>query len=214
MWRGTKAAMIDAVARHFPPGTAASAIYFEERADGDPYQLRVFTYEYVEHDPVVVERDLRAAKPAGLNLIYERRVGQTWAMLNERKASWDQVRTDYANWWEVLHDLPPGVELPPEPGPPTLASVQPANVGPGDAMTLTGTDFDGGNAQVRILRESTLEEWFAGDVVVVDAATLTCTCPDMGAEDLFPVVSVVTDLGESAALPINYSTLNLEEGAP
>jgi hypothetical protein len=88
------------------PATPAEMLYFEERADGDPYKLRVFTYDYIEHDSVAVEAALQAAKPAGLILEYELRHGQTWAMLNDRCASWAEVNTVYPNWEAVLDETP------------------------------------------------------------------------------------------------------------
>jgi len=106
MWRGTRQAMWAAVRRFYPPGTPDAYIYFEERADGDPYLLRIFTYDFIEHDEEAVASALLHAKPAGLNLIYEVRVGQTWGMLKERKATWGDVKADYASWYECMHDTP------------------------------------------------------------------------------------------------------------
>lgn len=105
-WRGTKRGIVGAIMRFLPPG---SPVYFEERADGNPYELRIFTYNT---DPAT-EAQIREAIdhwiPAGLfPFIYEVRVGQTWGMLNERKASWAEVRDSYANWYEVMHDEPIG----------------------------------------------------------------------------------------------------------
>jgi tail protein P2 I len=106
MWRGTRAAMYAAVKRYYPPETPPEAIYFEERADGDPYLLRVFTYETWEHDPALVQQALLHEKPAGLNLIYEVRVGQTWGMLKQRKPTWGDVKADYATWGDVKLEAP------------------------------------------------------------------------------------------------------------
>jgi Phage tail protein (Tail_P2_I) len=105
-WRGTRPAMIAAVRRFLPPGTADQYLYFEERADGDPYRLRVFTYTFIEHDETLVRAALEAAKPAGLQLIYEVRRGQNWAMLNDRMASWAGVNENYESWDHVHHDEP------------------------------------------------------------------------------------------------------------
>lgn len=110
-FRGTRAGMIAEIRRFLPPGTPDSHIYFEERADGNPYKLRVFTYTFEDHDPELVRQALAFAKPAGLYPFeYEVRVGQTWAMLNHRKQNWAQVKADYANWYEVLHDEPIDIE--------------------------------------------------------------------------------------------------------
>ena len=101
--------MIAMIRRFLPPGTPDNFVYFEERADGDAYLLRVFTYS--AHTPPEIQERIRealaAAKPAGLYPIeYEVRVGQTWRMLRDRKENWAQVNADYANWYEVLHDEP------------------------------------------------------------------------------------------------------------
>lgn len=107
MWRGTRQAMTAAVRRFLPPGVADRYIYFEERADGDAYALRIFTYEFVEHDAEAIRDSLLHAKPAGLwPFEYEVRVGQTWDMLRRRKKTWADVNRDYANWREVHHDEP------------------------------------------------------------------------------------------------------------
>jgi hypothetical protein len=108
-WRGTRQNMIASIRRFLPPGTPDNFVYFEERADGNPYALRVFTYAM--HTPPEVEEQIRAAllaaKPAGLwPFQYEVRVGQTWRMLRDRKESWAQVNADYENWHEVLTDEP------------------------------------------------------------------------------------------------------------
>lgn len=108
MWRGTRANMIAAARRFLPPGMADYLLYFEERADGDPYALRVFTYEFVEHDPALVRAALSAAKPAGLTLDYEVRQGQAWFMLAEKMDSWADVTTGYESWWTVFQDEPIG----------------------------------------------------------------------------------------------------------
>jgi hypothetical protein len=181
--------MIDAVRRHLPPG-AEQWIYFEERADGDPYLLRVFTYEFVDHDPAAVEAGLRAAKPAGLNLIYDTRVGQTWAMLNERKASWEQTRLEYPTWWDVLHDAPPG------PGP-ELTAVTPATGGTagGTAVTLTGANLTGATELLFAAAPATA-------LTVVDAETATATTP-AGAEG--PVDVTITTPDGSATLAAGFT---------
>lgn len=88
------------------PPDPETTLYFEERADGDPYLLRVFTYTFVDHDPALVEAALQAAKPAGLTLIYEVRQGQNWNMLARRGLSWGEVSEQYASWHDVLTDEP------------------------------------------------------------------------------------------------------------
>lgn len=107
LWRGTREAMIAAVRRFYPPAHFdPSWIYFEERADGNPYQLRVFTFDFVEHDEAGVRAALQANKPAGLNLIYEVRHGQTWGMLRDRGLTWGDLVDEYGDWAGVLNGQP------------------------------------------------------------------------------------------------------------
>jgi hypothetical protein len=104
LWRGTRAGILAAVRRFLPEG---ASLYWEEFADGDPYQFRVFTFNTDAETEALIRDVLAHAKPAGLfPFEYEVRVGQTWGMLNRRKASWADVRASYANWAEVLHDEP------------------------------------------------------------------------------------------------------------
>lgn len=111
LWRGTREAMIAAVRRFYPPGEFdPSWIYFEERADGDPYLLRVFTFDFIDHDEAGVRAALQANKPAGLNLIYEVRVGQTWAMLRDSGRTWGELPAAYRDWDGVLHARPTSQE--------------------------------------------------------------------------------------------------------
>jgi hypothetical protein len=107
LWRGTREAMIAAVRRFYPPGQFdPSWIYFEERADGDPYLLRVFTFDFIDHDEAGVRAELQANKPAGLNLIYEVRHGQTWGMLRDSGLTWGQLEGAYGTWAGVLDGQP------------------------------------------------------------------------------------------------------------
>jgi phage tail-like protein len=103
-WRGTRRGITAAIAHLLPPG---APIYFEERADGEAYKIRIFTYTFSGGDEAAIRAAIHHQMPAGLfPFIYEVRVGQTWAMLNARKANWGEVRAQYANWYEVLHDEP------------------------------------------------------------------------------------------------------------
>jgi hypothetical protein len=109
VWRGTRAAMIAAVRRFFPPGFEAERwLWFQERADGDPYKLRVFTYTFVPGlDYDAVREALAAAKPALLYpFIYEVRRGQSYLMLERREGTYAQMRADYPDYAAVLSDEP------------------------------------------------------------------------------------------------------------
>lgn len=112
MWRGTRAAMIAAARRFMPPDAADNLLYFEERAaitgdeQIDAYQLRVFTYSFVDHDPALVRAALEAAKPAGINLTYEVRTGQAYFMLRRRVENYAEMRQLYPNYDAVRRDQP------------------------------------------------------------------------------------------------------------
>lgn len=108
LWRGTRSALIAEV-RRFLPDRWQNALYFEERADGNPYLLRIFTYSFVDHDEAAVRAALEFAVPAGLMLDYEVRDGQTWGMLNESHTSWGDVRDSYTNWADAFNARPIGV---------------------------------------------------------------------------------------------------------
>jgi hypothetical protein len=109
LWRGTRDAMIAAARRYYPPRYFDPAyVYFEERADGNPYLLRVFTYSFIEHDPELVRAALQGAKPAGLRLIYEVRRGQNWNMVRTVNDSWATLKDSYASWRDVLEAEPIG----------------------------------------------------------------------------------------------------------
>lgn len=111
-WRGTTANMIAAARRFLPPGMADLYLYFEERADGQAYHLRVFTYTFIEHDEQQVRAALEAAKPAGLVLDYQVRRGQNWNMLRTRSTAgmgpftWGDVNEEYESWEHVHTDEP------------------------------------------------------------------------------------------------------------
>jgi hypothetical protein len=111
LWRGTRAAMAAAVRRFLPPD---GTIYLEERAGGDAYAFRVFTYDFDEHDPALVEAALLAAKPAGLTLIYEVRSGQTYRMVRERHPTYADARAAYVNYEDMRlrRPIPSGGEEP------------------------------------------------------------------------------------------------------
>lgn len=81
LWRGTKSALIAAVRRYMTPG---GSLYFEERADGDPYKLRIFTYGFDTLDEAAIRTELLLNVPAGLLLDYDVRVGQTYGMASDR----------------------------------------------------------------------------------------------------------------------------------
>jgi hypothetical protein len=98
VWRGTKAAILDAVQRWLEPG---GLLYFEERADGDPYKLRIFTYTFDTLDEAAIQTELLNVIPAGLILDYEVREGPTWAQLHTSEGTWGAVKSNFATWRDV-----------------------------------------------------------------------------------------------------------------
>jgi hypothetical protein len=109
LWRGTRDGIINAVRRFLAPG---APLYFEERAvtpdhpEGDPYYLRIFTYSDSTLNQAAIEQELLHAVPAGLILNYEVRVGQTYGMLRDRCATYQDVKDMYPTYDDVRKDAP------------------------------------------------------------------------------------------------------------
>jgi hypothetical protein len=103
MWRGTKAAILAAVERYLSPG---GQLYFEERADGDAYKLRIFTYTYDTLDEASIRRELLAVVPAGLILDFEVRDGQTYGMVRDSGQTYAEVLAKYGTYDVLLNSLP------------------------------------------------------------------------------------------------------------
>lgn len=98
VWRGTKAAILASVRRWLEPG---GLLYFEERADGDAYKLRIFTYTFDTLNQEAIEVELLNVVPAGLIVNYEVREGPTWAQLKASDGTWGAVNANYATWRDV-----------------------------------------------------------------------------------------------------------------
>lgn len=109
LWRGTRAGIIAAVRRFVNPG---APIYFEERAvtpdhpEGDAYYLRIFTYSDSTLDEAAIRQELLNNVPAGLIVNYEVRIGQTYAMLRERCATYQDMKDMYPTYDDVRKDAP------------------------------------------------------------------------------------------------------------
>lgn len=108
IWRATRRQIIAAIRRFLPADTADRYIFIEERVGDDPYELRVFTYTFVPHDPAKVRAALLDALPVGRHLAYEVRRGQMYAMLRDRNGglTYDDVNAMYATYTAVHHDDP------------------------------------------------------------------------------------------------------------
>jgi hypothetical protein len=103
LWRGTKGAILAAVQRYLIPG---GQLYFEERADGDPYKLRIFTYEYDTLSETGIRAELRNVVPAGLIVDFEVRVGQSYDMVKDSGRTYDEVLAKYGTYDTLLNSLP------------------------------------------------------------------------------------------------------------
>jgi hypothetical protein len=105
LWRGTKSALLAAVRRYMTPG---GALYFEERADGDAYKVRIFTYGYDTLDEAAIRAELLLSLPAGLILDYELRVGQTYGMMRDRVATYADAKAAYPTYADMTTAPPTG----------------------------------------------------------------------------------------------------------
>lgn len=109
LWRGTRSALIAAVRRYMTEG---GSLYFEERADGDPYRVRIFTYGYDTVDEAAIRTELLLNLPAGLLLEYQVRVGQTYGMLRDRTdalaaPTYADMKAIYATYEDAHTARPP-----------------------------------------------------------------------------------------------------------
>jgi hypothetical protein len=105
LWRGTKQALLDTVQRYLTPG---GSMYFEERADGNPYVLRIHTYAYDTLDAVALENELLTHVPAGLILEYAMQEGMSYAELRHQAATYAAMRATFENYRAVVTYVPPG----------------------------------------------------------------------------------------------------------
>jgi hypothetical protein len=100
--RGTVAAMRAAALATM---SEAGYLVFRERA-GDPYVLDVISYADETPDPNATLQALLAQKPGGIVLNYSTATGQTYQVLNDTHASYDDVNATYAYYAAVLLDEP------------------------------------------------------------------------------------------------------------
>jgi hypothetical protein len=103
VWRGTKDAILASVKRYLSPD---GALFFEERADGNAYHLRIFTYTYDTLDETAIRNELLNVVPAGLILDYEVRDGQSYDMVRARFQSYAELKATYATYADVTSDVP------------------------------------------------------------------------------------------------------------
>ena len=104
LWRGTRAAITASVQRYLSDD---GLLYFEERAGGDAYALRIFTYTYnTGANEAAIRAELAQVIPAGLILDYEVRSGQSYAMVAQSGATYAQVRASYVNYTALASFIP------------------------------------------------------------------------------------------------------------
>jgi hypothetical protein len=109
LWRGTRDGIIAAMRRFLSPG---APIYFEERAvtpehpEGDAYYLRIFTYSDSTLDESAIRQELYNTVPAGLIVDYEVRIGQTYGMLRQRCATYQDMKDLYPTYNDAREDAP------------------------------------------------------------------------------------------------------------
>jgi hypothetical protein len=103
LWRGTKDAILDTVRRYLTPG---GSLYWEERADGDPYKLRIFTYTYDTLDQAAIHRELLGAIPAGIILDYQVRAGLSYHSLSAVVTTYTDLRASFASYTAVANYVP------------------------------------------------------------------------------------------------------------
>ena len=103
VWRGTKSSIIAALQRYVTQG---APIYFEERADGNAYHLRIFTYTNSTLDEAAIRAELLNQIPAGIVVDYEVREGQTYGMLKQHVATYADMKAMYATYADVRQAAP------------------------------------------------------------------------------------------------------------
>lgn len=104
--RGTPSAIRGAM-RQFLTGSRTTQIF--ERYQGNPYHLRVRTFEAETPNPAAVEEAVRDLKPAGIVLTYDVSTGQTYDELRLAYADYDAVQAAHATYDDVLYGIPPEV---------------------------------------------------------------------------------------------------------
>jgi hypothetical protein len=104
LWRGTREALIATIARYQTPG---ASVYFEERADGDPYKLRIHTYASETLDEAAIQKELLGHVPAGLILDYRIQTGMSYAVLRGMVVSYAEMRSRFATYEAVRTYAPP-----------------------------------------------------------------------------------------------------------
>ena len=98
VWRGTKGAILAGIQRYLAAG---ADIYFEERADGDPYKLRIFTYTWSTLDETAIRNELLHDIPAGLVVDYQLRSGQSYAQALEATGTYADMKATYATYADM-----------------------------------------------------------------------------------------------------------------
>lgn len=101
-FRRGRPATIAAAARTTLTGT--QTVYFIERPGNDAYKLTVATRDSETPDPVLTEKSVRAAKPAGIVLTYDTIVGGDYQTLRDTHTDYTDVRSQFATYSDVRND--------------------------------------------------------------------------------------------------------------
>jgi hypothetical protein len=99
--RGTLAAIIAAAQTNL---TGVKGVLVTERYQGDAYSLYVATRAAQTPSPTQTQKDILAAKPAGLSLTFETLAGQTFQELLSKTPTLQSTYTTYATFQGVLKD--------------------------------------------------------------------------------------------------------------
>lgn len=99
MRRGSARAVLEVVRDHL---AGDRSVIFRERFGGDPWLLMVVTKPSETPDPEVMAAAAQRVVPAGIVLRLENRSTRDWEEVRTTWATWGDVLTDNASWREVL----------------------------------------------------------------------------------------------------------------
>lgn len=101
--RGTLASIIAAAQATL---TGTKRVFVNERY-GTAYRIRVAVYTTQAPDPAVTEAVVRAAKPAGLVLVFDAMTVGPWQLIKDNFATWQTVKDNFATWQDVANYIAP-----------------------------------------------------------------------------------------------------------
>lgn len=102
--RGRPASIVATIQRTL---TGTRTVYMTERADGDPYKLRVRTFDTETSSPAATQALIVAAqKPGGIVLDYGTVAAGTYGHVATAEASYTRVQADYVTYNGVRSSTP------------------------------------------------------------------------------------------------------------